>query len=390
MPGRGTKAVHGDAPQGDPRDGPITEPIVRTSTFRFATTASLIEASQGSTGFYTRYGHPNFDVVEAKYAALHGAEGAVLFASGMGALAGVFQAFLRAGDRVVLQRDIYGGTRALLAELEERWGVDVTWVATGDLDALAAALPGARLFMAESPTNPLLKVIDLAATSARCREAGVLFVLDATFDGPLGCTPLAFGVDLVVESATKSLGGHSDLLGGLVAGAAGPCDELRRARRLYGAVPDPETAWLLDRGMRTLPARVGRQNATALDLARRLDVDPRAEAVMHPALESHPQRALVERQAAACDGHGGGSLIAFRCAAGPEAAIRFCDHLRLIAHAPSLGGVESLVSLPVFTSHAPFSAEERAHAGITDDLVRLSIGQEDADDLWADIDAALR
>jgi len=350
-----------------------------------------VAASRGERGgFYARYGHPNFEIVEGKHAALHGAEQAVLFASGMGAIAAVLQAHLRSGDRVVAQRDIYGGTRALLAELEAHWGITTTWTPMGDLDALQGALPGARLYLGESPTNPLLKVLDLAATAERCKAHGVPFVLDATFDGPSNLRPLSLGVDLVVESATKSLGGHSDLLAGLVAGSASSCEGLRRVRRIYGAVPDPETAWLLDRGMRTLPARVARQNATALELARRLEADPRARDVRHPGLRTHPQRDLIERQARASGGTGGGGLVAFRCAAGAAAARDFCDRVRLIANAPSLGGVESLVCLPVLTSHTSFSPEERAEAGITEDLVRVSVGLEDVDDLWADIDAALR
>ena len=388
MTGSGTTAVHGDGPHGA---GPLTPPLLRTSSFRFASTADLVAASAGGGGgFYTRYGHPNFEVVERKFAALHGTQEAVLFASGMGAVAAIFQTFLRSGDRVVAQRDLYGGTCALLGELKARCGITTTWTPTGDLDALERALPGARLYMGESPTNPLLKVLDLVATADVCRAHGVPFVLDATFDGPINLRPAQLGADLIVESATKSLGGHSDLLGGLVTGCAASCEALRRARKLYGAVPDPETAWLLDRGMRSLPARVARQNASALDLARRLDADPRALEVRHPGLATHPQRALIERQAEACGGSGGGGLIALRCAGGAEAARAFCDRVRLISHAPSLGGVESLVCLPVLTSHAALSPEDRAAAGIGEDHVRLSVGLEDVADLWADIDAALR
>ena len=390
MAGRSTKAVHGDgAPE--ERTGPLSPAIQRTSAFRFGTLAELEAAARGETSaFYTRYGHPSFDVVERKHAALHGAEDAVLFASGMGAMAAVLQGFAPAGSTVVAQRDLYGGTRALLRDLERTGGLDVVWVPAGDKRALAARLPGATLFLGESPTNPLLRVIDLRATADACRAHEVLFVLDATFDGPMNLTPLSFGVDLVVESATKSLGGHSDLLAGFVAGRRRHTARLREVRKLYGAVADPETAWLLDRGMKTLATRVARQNATALALAGRLAGDPRVLDVRHPGLAGHPDRELIARQAERCRGSGGGQMIAWRCAGGPAAARAFVDALRLIAQAPSLGGVESLVCLPVTTSHASVPPEVRAASGVTDDLVRLSVGLEDLEDLWSDIDAALR
>jgi len=290
----------------------------------------------------------------------------------------------------VAQRDLYGGTGALLRELERMGGLDVVWVRSGDLAALDKALPGAVLHIAESPTNPLLRVLDLRAVAQVCARHDVPMALDATFDGPMNLTPIAFGVDLVVESATKSLGGHSDLLAGLVAGRRERTRRLREVRKLYGAVADPETAWLLDRGMKTLAARSARQNATALELARRLEADARVRSVLHPGLDSHPDRALVVRQAAKAGGSGGGQMIAFRCAAGAAAARRFVDGLRLVANAPSLGGVESLVCLPVLTSHMAVPREVREASGITDDLVRLSIGLEDVEDLWSDIDGALR
>ena len=388
MPGDGTKAVHGGAPD-DHRHGPVGSPLERTSTYRFETIDDLRAASAGADAFYTRYGHPNFERVERAHAALHGTESSVLFGSGMAAIAGIVLAHARTRDRIVVQKDVYGGTQALLEALAADWGLQLTWVDTGDLTMLDAALAGARLYMGENPTNPLLKAIDLEAIARLCQQHGALFVLDATFDGPINLKPVRLGVDLIVESATKSLGGHSDLLAGLVTGSEARCAPVRNVRKIYGAASDPDTAWLLERGMKTLPARIARQNATALDLAQRLEADERVGDVFHPALASHPDRSLIQRLAAAGAGTASGSMIAFHCAGGGDAAIRFCESVALIANAPSLGGVESLVSLPRFTSHAAMSPDERTAAGITDDLVRLSIGQEDPDDLWADIDAAL-
>lgn len=384
MTGTNTTAVHGGGVPDRPT-GALTTPIFRTSTFRFESTEALLEGARGTRpGFYTRYGHPNFRSVEQKHAALHGAEDSVLFGSGMAALAAVVQTWAKAGERVVVFRDIYGGTRDLLAWLGRQIGLVTTWVATGDLDALAAALPGARLLLGESPTNPLLRVLDLPRLVELARRHAVPFVLDATFAGPALQRPLTQGVELVMESTTKSLGGHSDLLGGLVCGPAAKVAELRTTRKLLGAISDPETAWLLERSMKTVAVRAERQAASALELARRLAADPRVARVLHPLLPGHPDHAVALRT-----GLRGVGLVTFGCAGGQAAARRLADRVRVIANAPSLGGVESLLSLPVLTSHAAFSPEERAAAGITDDLVRLSVGLEEADDLWRDLDQAL-
>ncbi len=380
MPGPGTRSVHGDPPD-DERDGPVVTPIHRTSTFRFASTDALLENAAGAGGFYTRYGHPNFEVAERKFAALHGAEEAVLFASGMAALAGVFHAHGNAGARIVALRDLYGGTRELLERLASHEGIDVVWTDSTP-DAVDESLEGAAILIGESPTNPVLRVLDVPAIAERCKAHGALFVLDATFAGPLRLQPLAHGVDLVVESATKSLGGHSDLLGGFVAGSAALTAEVRRMRKVYGGICDPETAWLLDRGLKTLAVRVRRQDETTAELARRLESDERVGRVLYPGLKSHPDHALLQRLEQEA-----GSILAFAVADGDARA--FIDGLRLIANAPSLGGVETLACSPALTSHAGLTPAQREQAGITDDLVRLSVGLEDVDDLWSDVSRAL-
>jgi cystathionine beta-lyase/cystathionine gamma-synthase len=384
MAGAGTKAVHGGEGPEQPT-GSVTTPVYRTSTFKFATTEDLLAAARGERpGFYTRYGNPNFAVVEKKFAALHGAEGSVLFGSGMAAIAAVVQTACGTGDRVVAFRDLYGGTRDLLHWLEPKAGIRTTWVALRDHAALARALPGAKLLVAESPTNPMLHVVDLPAVAALCRKAGATFLLDATFAGPVNHRPLEHGVDLVMESATKSLGGHSDLLAGLVAGSADWCRRLAVTRKLVGGISDPDTASRLERSLKTLPVRVKRQNESALELAKRLEGDPRVARVAYPGLPSHPDHALAARL-----GLGPGSVVTFALKGGAAAARRVADRVRLVLNAPSLGGVESLLSLPVHTSHAMFTPAERAEAGITDDLVRLSVGLEDPADLWADLDRAM-
>jgi len=310
---------------------------------------------------------------------------AVLFGSGMGAFAGIVLGLLRTGDRVVSLADVYGGTRVLLGDVAERFGIRTTFVPLGDDAALDRALPGARLLLAESPTNPCLRVLDVETIAARAHAAGALLVFDNTFATPILQRPLDAGADLVWESATKALGGHSDLLAGLVAGRDELLAPVRTARKIYGGILDPDAAWLLERGMKTLAARVDRQCRTAAELAAWLERDPRVSRVLYPGLPSHPDHAVARRVLR--DGFGG--MVTFRCAGGLAAARALADRVRLVANAPSLGGVESLLSLPLYTSHAYLSPEERSATGVTDDLIRLSIGLEDAADLRADLDQAL-
>jgi cystathionine gamma-synthase len=371
----------------DPESGALATPVYRTSTFRFATTEDLIAGSKGERpGFYTRYGHPNFDVVERKFAALHGAEQAVLFGSGLAALAGILQGHLRPGDRVVAIEDLYGGTRGLLRECAAHFGTVVSYVPTGDPAALSKALPGARLLLLEGPTNPLLRIVDLPRCVALAKANGVLTAFDNTFATPVNQRPVEHGADLVWESATKALGGHSDLMGGLVAGRADLVAPVRTARKFFGAISDPDAAWLLARGMKTLSVRVRRQNESSLAVARGLEGRPGVSRVLHPGLASHPDHETARRLMPG----GFGGMVTFACRGGAPAARAVADRVRLIANAPSLGGVESLLSLPHLTSHAALTPAERAATGITDDLVRLSVGLEDPEDLLADLDQALR
>jgi len=385
LAGLGTRAVHAGG-HVDPVTGAINTPVYRSSTFRFDSTDELLAAQRGERpGFYTRHGNPNFAAVEAKFAALHGAEDAVLFGSGMAAFAGIVLGRLRAGDRIVAMADLYGGTRVLLEDVRSRFGIATTYAPLHDAKALAAALPGARLLVAESPTNPTLRVVDLPELGRAARAAGALFAFDNTFATPVHLRPLACGADVVWESATKALGGHSDLVAGLVAGSKAALEPVRAARKIYGAIADPETAWLLERGMKSLVARVERQSASALAIARRLEAHPLVRRVFHPGLVSHPDHALAARLLPT----GSGGMVTFACRGGLDAARGVADRVRVIANAPSLGGVESVLSLPIYTSHAYLSPAERAAIDVTDDLVRLSVGLEDPNDLFADLDRAL-
>lgn len=382
--GPGTTSVHAGS-EPDPATGAVITPLLRTSTFRFDTIPDLQAGARGERpGFYMRHGHPNFAAVEAKFAALHAADAAVLFGSGMAAFAGVLQAHVRSGDRVVALADLYGGTRVLLAEVAARWGVEVALVPHADDDALVRSLPGARLLVAESPTNPTLRIVDVGRLADRAHRAGALLAFDNTFATPIHQQPLALGADLVWESATKALGGHSDLLGGLVAGRADLVEPVRTARKVWGAISDPDAAWLLERGMKTLPTRLERQTRTAAELAAWLERHPAVAAVLYPGLPGHPDHELARRQMS-----GFGFMVTFECRGGLEAARKVAERVALIGNAPSLGGVESLLSLPVYTSHAYLTPAERAACGVGDGLVRLSVGCEDLGDLQADLERAL-
>jgi len=338
--------------------------------------------------FYQRCGHPNERAFEAQVAALEGADGAVAFSSGMAAVTAVCLTFLRAGSRLLLADEIYGGSVALAAEDLPRFGVRVDRFSSLDLAALDAALvEPADLLLFETPANPTLRIADVPAVVARCRRAGVRTVLDGTFAPPPVQRALALGVDLVLHSATKYFGGHSDVLAGVVAGSHEQLRPLAALRQRTGAVLAPDAAWLLCRSMATLPLRLAAQQATALAVARGLQAElrrGRVASVSYPGLPEHPDRELIAQQM-----DGGGTMLSFAVPGGLEQGLRVFDRLRRFARAASLGGVESLAALPAFTSHASLSPQELERAGIAPGLIRLSIGLEDADELLADLQQAL-
>jgi methionine-gamma-lyase len=381
-----TKAVQsGERPC--PVTGSVTTPIYQTSTFGFPSLAALKEvfADHSRGYFYTRHSNPTFEAVEEKLADLMSAERALVFSSGMAALTTAVMALVAAGDHIVSMHSIYGGTFNFFRHVLPRYGVTVDLVETTDPEALGRAVkPNTRIIFFETPTNPLLKLIDIEKTAKIGKERSVITFMDNTFATPINQRPLEMGVDLVMHSATKYLGGHSDLIGGVVAGGDELLQKVATSRYVFGGNPDPHSAWLLMRGVKTLPVRMEAHNRNAMAVARFLENHPRIDRVHYPGLESHPHYDLAERQ---MQGYGG--MVSFEVAGGPERLERFLDNLRICKLAVSLGGIESLACPPALTTHRRMTAEERQQAGIRDTLVRFSVGIEDADDLIGDLEQAL-
>lgn len=380
-----TRAVHG--PDGT-HTGPSGTPIVHSTTWGFESLEAMnAEQAKGPGGaFYQRYGHPTLAAVERRFADLEGADAALLFSSGMAAISCTFLAFLQSGDHAVALEQSYGGTPELLAWGAERLGWSYTLVDAREPDTWEAAFrPGTRLFHVESPTNPTLCIVDLRAAAALAHRHGARLTVDNTFASPLGQAPLALGADLVVYSATKSLGGHGDLLAGVAAGPADAMKQVWHARKLFGPVPDPGLAWQLERSLKTLPLRLAAMNDNARELASRLAQHPGVARVYYPGLAAHPGHDVAARQMTRGFGH----VVAVDLAAGAAGAEALVHGLRLIRHGPSLGGVDSLASLPSHTSHVALGPAGRARVGIPEGLVRFSVGVEAVDDLWADVEQAL-
>jgi cystathionine gamma-lyase len=375
----GTRVIHaGQAP--DPSTGAVMQPIYATSTY--------VQSSPGvHQGYeYSRTQNPTRMAWERCLADLEGGTRAFAFASGMAAIATLLE-LLDAGSHVVAMDDLYGGTGRLFNRVRARTaGLRVSYADLSAPDALERALePDTRMVWIETPTNPMLKLVDIPAVAARARAQGALVVVDNTFASPWGQRPLELGADLVVHSATKYLNGHSDVVGGVVAVRdAALADELAFLQNSIGAVAGPFDSFLTLRGVKTLALRMERHNANALAIARWLEGRAGVERVLYPLLDSHPQHELARRQMA-----GGGGIVSFVIAGGLPAARSFLEHCRVFALAESLGGVESLVNHPAIMTHASVPEETRTRLGISDSLVRLSVGIEECSDLIADLDQAL-
>jgi len=378
-----TQATRGAANL-EKKNGPLATPIYQTSTFEVTDNEEQLRVT-GSDSYYTRYGNPTNTVAEKTVAELEGVDAALTFASGMGAITTTIMALLQAGDHIVAQRDVYGGTHKFLSQWLPKLGVETTFVDTTDYEQHARAIqPNTKLLYLESPTNPTLRVVDLKEPSALAKQHGLLSMIDSTFGTPINQHPAEFGIDLIMHSGTKYLSGHSDLICGVVAGRAELIAKILSTRTTLGNCMDPHAAWMLVRGLKTLAVRMQRQNENALRVAEFLSSHAKVHRVHYPFLKNHPQATVARSQMA-----GGGGMVTFEVEGTGDDARRLTESLRLFTLAPSLGGVESLVSIPVLTSHLTLAPEERQKIGVTEQMIRLSVGIESADDLIADLEHAL-
>ena len=375
----GTLAVHAGTPA-HAADTPVVNPLFQSVNFN-----QQIGTEDGLR--YPRYGNsPNAEIVQERVAALEGAESAVLLASGMGAVACALLALLRPGDHLLASAAIYGGVTRLLSSEFATFGIDVTLIDPMETRVWRKRLrKTTRAIFLETPINPTCRVIDLRPVSYITKETGIALVVDSTFASPVNLRPLEHGADVVIHSATKYLNGHHDVLAGIVCGTASYVEEVRQKMMVWGQAPDPFAAWLLERGLKTLDVRVARQNENAMRVAEWCTRNPGISKVHYSGLPDHPDHAVA---AATMDGFGG--MMAIELVGGAEAAKTFLQRIRVFRHAPSLGGVDSVISEPRFSSHAHLSSTERAKVGIPDGFLRLSIGIESAKDLIADIEQALR
>ncbi len=370
----------------------LTVPIVQTATYTFQDTAALIEFLEERMFWetpereeYGRYGNPTTAGVEAKLAALEGTEAALLFASGMAAITTVFFAMLGKGSHVVITGDAYRRTRQFVTRVLPRFGVDFAVVPPGDYEALEeACTPKTRILFSESPTNPYLNVLDLPRVAEIGKRRRVKTVIDATFATPYNQRPADFGIDLVIHSATKYLGGHNDLMAGVVAGKRGIISAIKDFQGVVGGVSDPFAAYLLQRGLKTFALRMERQNQSAQAMAELLEAHPKVARVYYPGLPSHPHHAIAAAQM-----RGFGGVVSFEVAGDLDAGSRLVDACTIPRIAPSLGGVESLIEQPALMSFYELTTEEREAIGIKDSLIRFALGVEDPGDLQADILQAL-
>jgi cystathionine beta-lyase/cystathionine gamma-synthase len=360
--------------------GPLATPIYQTSTFEVTDNAEQLRVTP-TDHFYTRYGNPTNTVVENAIAELEGTDAALLFSSGMSAITTSILALVKTGDHIVAQRDIYGGVTKFLSQWLPKMGIETTFVDTNDIEQHERAIrPNTRIIHVESPTNPAVRIVDLEKIVALARRHKVISTIDATFGTPVNFRPAEWGIDLVLHSGTKYFGGHADLICGIATGRRDLIDEIHHLRTTLGCCMDPHAAFLLLRGIKTLAVRVARQNQNALGVAEFLSKHPKVTRVHYPMLKGNPDYDLAKKYLA-----GGGGVLSFEVEGSGADACRVAEALNLFTLAPSLGGVESLVCIPVLTSHAMIDPELRRKMGVTDQMLRLSVGIENLDDLIADL-----
>ncbi|MBY6137169.1 methionine gamma-lyase [Leisingera sp. XS_AS12] len=388
QPGFATRAIHHAY---DPQDngGSLTPPLHLTSTFTFETAEAGGEMFAGERAghIYSRISNPTCDLLEQRIATLEGAEAGLALSSGMGAITAVLWTLLSPGDEVIVDKTLYGCTFAFMRHGLAKWGVTITHVDMTDPENLRAAVSEkTRVVYFETPANPNMRLVDIAAVSEIAHSVGAQVVADNTYATPYLTRPIELGADIVVHSATKYLGGHGDVVAGLVAGTAEQVAEIRLVgmKDMTGAVMAPFNAMLILRGLKTLALRMDRHCASAMDVARYLEAHPAVGAVHFPGLESFPQHDLAGRQMAQP-----GAMIAFEIDGGMEAGIRFMNALKLIQRAVSLGDAETLIQHPASMTHSTYTPEERAEHGISDGLIRLSVGLEEVADIISDLDMAL-
>jgi cystathionine beta-lyase/cystathionine gamma-synthase len=382
-----TEMIH-RAEGANPDADPLTLPIYETTTFVFENAEQVKAYNDGRSQrfLYSRYSNPTIVAVEQTIAGLEGAESAMLLSSGMAATATALLTLLKAGDEVICSSAIYGGTLHLLADLFPHFGIKTRFASLDELARPASLLgPSTRVLWFESPINPTLRCVDVAAIASACRAREVMSIIDNTFASPVNQQPIALGVDVVMHSVTKYLNGHSDVTAGALAGPRVVIQQIDATRRMLGTVIDPQAAYAIGRGMKTLAVRMERHNRNGLVIARWLERDSRVTKVFYPGLESHPDHSLAARQM-----RGFGGVVCVDLGGGQDRAERFFDRLKVFKRAASLGGVESLCSLPVLTSQWGHSDAQLAEAGVTRSMVRLSVGLEDPQDLIEDLDQALR
>jgi cystathionine beta-lyase/cystathionine gamma-synthase len=366
------------------KNGPLSTPIYQTSTFEVTDMQEQVRATP-TDSFYTRYGNPTHTVAENAIAELEGADAALLFSSGMAAITTSILALVKAGDHIVAQRDIYGGAIKFFSKWLPKLGIETTFVDTNDIEQHARAiLPNTKILYVESPTNPTVRVVDLEKIAALARKHSLITAIDSTFATPINCRPAEWGIDLVLHSGTKYFGGHSDLICGVAAGRHGLIEQIHQARTTFGGCMDPHGAFLLLRGIKTLAVRVERQNESALRIAEFLNQHPNVARVHYPLLKEHPDYATAKKQMA-----GAGGVLSFEVKGGGADACHVAEALHLFTLAPSLGGVDSLVTIPVLTSHYMVDPELLKKTGVTEQMVRLSVGIEHVEDLIADLEKGL-
>lgn len=379
-----TAAVRG-ASDLEKKNAPVTPPIYQTSTFEVTDNEEQIRVTT-TDRYYTRWGNPTITLAEQTVAALEGTESALVFASGMGAITTTILALLKAGDHIVAQRDIYGGVTKFFSEWLPKLGIETTFVDTNSYEQHAHAIrQNTKMLYVESPTNPSLRIVDMKKTAALGKQHQLISMIDSTFGSPINQRPAEYGFDLIMHSGTKYLSGHADLTCGVISGRGDLVHQIGETRKTLGNCMDPHAAWLLIRGMKTLAVRVARHNENALRVAEFLEQHAKVRRVHYPFLKSHPQYTIAREQMS-----GGSGMVTFEVDGSGDDARRVSEAMKLFTLATSLGGVESLVSIPVLTSHAMISAEQRLEMGVTEQMVRLSVGIEAVEDLIADLDHALQ